>query len=95
MNVFRYGFVIGMSFGVLASMLGDRATYKRGNLRKSWRQFKRSPIMDKKVWDQLRDYNRKDFHPDDSDTNELVERWRTQLFGEQGTLNDKLMGAAA
>jgi hypothetical protein len=51
--------------------------------------------MDKAVWHQLRDYNRKDFHPDDSDTNALVEQWRTELFGEHGTLNDKLMGAAA
>jgi len=76
-------------------MLGDRATYKRGNLRKSWKNFRHSPIVDKKVWDQLRDYNRKGFHPDDSDTNELVEHWRAELFGAQGTLNDKLMGAAA
>jgi predicted metal-dependent hydrolase len=95
MNFFRYGFVLGMSFGVLVSMLGDRATYQRGNLRKSWRNFKQSPIVDKAVWDQLRDYNRKGFHPDDSDTNELVEHWRSELFGDHGTLNDKLMGAAA
>jgi len=44
---------------------------------------------------QLKDYNRPDFHPDDSDTTELVETWRQELFGEQGTLNDKLIGAAA
>jgi hypothetical protein len=35
------------------------------------------------------------FHPDDSDTTELVESWRARLFGEDGSLNDKLMGAAA
>jgi hypothetical protein len=95
MNIFRFGFVVGMSVGVLLSMLGDRATYRRGNLRRSWRRFKASPIMRKTVWDQLRDYNRHDFHPDDSDTNALVDRWRTELFGEHGTLNDKLMGSAA
>jgi predicted metal-dependent hydrolase len=95
MNFFRFGFVLGMSVAVLVSMLGDRATYRRGNLRRSWRRFKASPVMRKEVWDQLRDYNRHDFHPDDSDTNALVEQWRTELFGEQGTLNDKLMGAAA
>jgi predicted metal-dependent hydrolase len=51
--------------------------------------------MQKGVRDQLRDYNRPDFHPDDSDTTALVDRWRIELFGQQGTLNDKLVGAAA
>jgi predicted metal-dependent hydrolase len=95
MNFFRFGFVVGMSLAVIVSMLGDRATYRRGNLRRSWRRFRASPVMRKEVWDQLRDYNRHDFHPDDSDTNALVQQWRTELFGEHGTLNDKLMGAAA
>ena len=40
------------------------------------------------------DYNRPDFHPDDRDTTELVERWRAELFGDAGTLNDKLITAA-
>ena len=95
MNFLRYGFVLGMTFQVIVSMLGDRATYKRGNLRKSWRRFRRSPIMRRELWDQLRDYNRPDFHPEDRDTTELVERWREELFGASGTLNDKLAGSAA
>jgi hypothetical protein len=33
-------------------------------------------------------------HPDDTDTTELVEAWKSKLFGEQAALNDKLMGAA-
>jgi len=84
-----------MSLSVLISMLGDRATYRRGNLRQSWKRFRKSPVAQKAVWDQLRDYNRPDFHPDDSDTNALVEHWRAELFGAQGTLNDKLVGSAA
>jgi hypothetical protein len=95
MNAFRYLFVLGMAGAVIASMLGDRATYRRGNLRGSWRRFKASPVMRKEVWEQLRDYNRPDFHPDDSDTTALVGRWRATLFGDHGTLNDKLMGSAA
>ena len=35
-------------------------------------------------------YFRPGFHPDDRDTTALIEQWRTELFGEQGTLNDKL-----
>ncbi|HVB90608.1 MAG TPA: metal-dependent hydrolase [Acidimicrobiales bacterium] len=94
MNFFRFGFVVGMALAVTVSLLGDRATYSRGTLGQSWRHFKKSPIMQKKTWDQLRDYNRPDFHPDDSNTDDLVNRWRTELFGEHGTLNDKLVSSA-
>jgi predicted metal-dependent hydrolase len=95
MTVLRYGFVVGMAAQVFLSLLGDRATYKPGALRRSWRNFRRSPLLRRELWDQLKDYNRRDFHPDDSDTNELVERWRRELFGAQGTLNAKLATSAA
>src|SRR5580692_11437371 len=95
MNFFRFGFVLGMGLAVVLSLLGDRATDRKGNLRGSWRRLKASPIVDPAIWAQLKDYNRSDFHPDDSDTTELVEAWRARLFGEDGTLNDKLIRAAA
>ncbi|MEQ1785694.1 MAG: metal-dependent hydrolase [Acidimicrobiales bacterium] len=95
MNFLRYGFVIGMAAQILISLLGDRATYRRGNLRQSWRRVRRSPLLSRELWQQLKDYNRADFHPDDSDTNELVEIWRAELFGTEGTLNDKLATSAA
>jgi predicted metal-dependent hydrolase len=90
MNFFRFGFVVGIGLAVVLSLLRDRKTYKRGELRKSWKRVKASPIMDPALWRQLKDYNRPDFHPDDSDTTELVETWKAELFGENGTLNDKL-----
>jgi predicted metal-dependent hydrolase len=95
MNALTVGFIGGMVFQVGISLLFDRATYRRGNLRKSWRRFRRSPIMRRELWQQLRDYNRPDFHPDDRDTTALVEEWRNRLFGSAGTLNDKLASAAA
>jgi hypothetical protein len=95
MNFLRFGFIAGMALQMIVSLLGDRATYRRGNLRRSWRRFRRSPIMQRELWDQLKDYNRPDFHPDDRDTTELVEGWRAELFGAQGTLNDKLATSAA
>jgi len=95
MNLFRYGFVLAMAAQMIVSLLGDRATYRPGNLRRSWRTFRRSPVLSKEIWLRLRDYNRPDFHPDDSDTNELVERWRKELFGEYGTLSDKLITSVA
>jgi uncharacterized protein len=95
MNFFRFGFVFGMALAVVLSLLRDRETYRRGNLRRSWRKLKASPVVDAALWAQLKDYNRPDFHPDDSDTTELVETWSARLFGENGSLNDKLVGAAA
>ena len=95
MTLLRYGFVAGLAVQVVVSLAGDRATYRRGNLRASWRRFRRSPLLRRALWDQLRDYNRPDFHPDDRDTTELVARWRDELFGAQGTLNDKLATAVA
>jgi predicted metal-dependent hydrolase len=95
MNVLVFGFLAGMSLGVLLSLLGDRSAYRRGNLRQSWRRFKVSPVARRQIWDQLRDYNRPDFHPDDNDTDALVDRWRKELFGDDGTLNDMLLNAPA
>jgi len=90
MNALRYGFVVGMAAQVIMSLALDPATYKPGNLRRSWKRFKKSPVMRREVWEQLKDYNRPDFHPDDRDTTHLVEQWRRELFGDAGTLNDKL-----
>ena len=50
------------------------------------------PFMQPELWRQLRDYDRRDFHPNDSDTTELVATWREELFGAEGALNDKLVG---
>jgi predicted metal-dependent hydrolase len=95
MNALTIGFLGGMAFSVFTSLLRDRATYERGVLRASWRKFKASPFVQPAVWHQLRDYNRPDFHPDDRDTSDLVERWRDELFGAEGRLNDKLTGRDA
>ena len=95
MNVLRYGFVLGMIVQVIASMLFDRSTYNPRKLVRSLRTLKNSPIISRELWDQLKDYNRPDFHPDDRDTNGLVREWSEKLFGAEGTLNDKLAGASA
>jgi uncharacterized protein len=95
MNVLRYGFVMGMTVQVVLSLLGDRDAYRPRVLVASWRRFRRSPLVSRAVWEQLRDYNRPDFHPDDRDTTGLVDTWRTELFGEHGSLKDKLVSTAA
>jgi uncharacterized protein len=95
MKFLRYGFILGMTIQVILSMLTDRKTYNPRTVRRSWKKLRRSPIMDRALWDQLKDYERRDFHPDDRDTKGLVEYWRNHLFGSEGTLNDKLVTAAA
>jgi hypothetical protein len=90
MKVIRVGFLLATSLQVVASLLGDPATYERGRLRASWGRFRRSPFVRRELWEQLRAYDRPGFHPDDRDTDELVGRWRDELFGPAGTLNAKL-----
>jgi predicted metal-dependent hydrolase len=95
MKFLRVGFVATVFGQVLVSLAMDRETYKPGVLWKSIKRFRKSPVMSKAVWQQLKDYDRPDFHPDDSDTDALVEHWRAELFGSEGSLNDKLAGAVA
>jgi predicted metal-dependent hydrolase len=94
MNMITAGFVGGMTLQVILSVLTDRNTYRGGNLRRSLRRLRTSPFLTKDVWRQLRDYNRPDFHPDDRNTDDLLAQWRDEMFGDAGTLNDKLKTAA-
>ncbi|MBO9522628.1 MAG: metal-dependent hydrolase [Nocardioidaceae bacterium] len=72
------------------SLLRDRATYKPWVLVPSLLALRHSPFLSRDVWARLRSYHRRGFHPDDWDASALVEHWRTELFGEQGTLADHL-----
>lgn len=95
MKLLRIGFVGAVLSQMLVSLLGDRATYRRGELRRSWARVRRSPLLRREVWQQLRDYDRPGFHPDDRDTDELVTQWRERLFGDDGRLRDRLAAAGA
>lgn len=93
MKALRVGFVVFMTLQMAVSLAGDPASREPGRLRSSWQRFRRTPMFRREVWDQLCDYDRPDFHPDDRDTTELVERWRDELFGEQGSMVHRLAGA--
>jgi uncharacterized protein len=96
MKGIRLGFVIGMTLQVLISVALDRDARRHPiKLWRSWRKLKRSPFLSRETWRTLKEYDDPDFHPDDRDTDELVTRWRAELFGDAGTLNDKLATRAA
>ena len=79
---------------VLASLLGTVITDRRARnplrLARSLLNLRNSPFARRKIAVRLLEYNRPFFHPDDRDTEQLVERWRDRLFGENGTLNGSL-----
>lgn len=72
------------------SLLRDRATYNPVTLLRSLAALRHSPFLSRDVFRRLRSYNRRGFHPDDWDATELVERWRAELFGDEGALVDHL-----
>jgi predicted metal-dependent hydrolase len=93
MKALRIGFVVGMSIQLSISLLGDPATREPGRLRASWQHFRHTPMFRREIWDQLCEYDEPGFHPDDRDTNALVERWREELFGRDGSMVQRLASA--
>jgi predicted metal-dependent hydrolase len=86
----RWSLAVAAVVFVVVGLLGDPATYRPGNLRRSWRQFMAWPLLRREVWQRFTAYDRTGFHPDDHDTTDLVEMWRTNLFGTAGTLTPLL-----
>ena len=95
MDAVTVGFLGGVGLGVGASLLTDRDAYRPRRLVGSLRRLLRSPVVRREVWRDLRAYNRPGFHPDQRDASALVERWRRELFGPEGTLNARRLTAPA
>ncbi|MDT4917599.1 MAG: uncharacterized protein QOI15_2169 [Pseudonocardiales bacterium] len=90
MRFTTFAFLLAVLGHTTLSLLGDRATYNPRRLARSIAELRHSPFLSRTVIRRVRDYNRVGFHPDDHDATELLERWRVELFGEQGTLADHL-----
>ena len=95
MKFLRFGFIGGLVLQIGLSLLTDRATYNPLRLIRSLRKVMSSELVSPEMWRRLKEYDRPDFHPEDRNTDELIRYWRDELFGDQGTLNDKLAGTAA
>jgi predicted metal-dependent hydrolase len=95
MKFLRPGFVVFSLVNMFLGALGDKGARSPRKLRQSWKSLKRSPLLDKEMWAQLKDYDRPDFHPNDRDTRALEAEWRERLFGTEGELNAQLVSSKA
>ena len=59
-------------------------------LLRSLRRLRRSPFTSLRAVRRLFTYHRRDFHPNDCDSSELISTWRAKLFGPEGALTDVL-----
>lgn len=78
-------------FGSLAvSLLRDPIARQQPlRLFREFRRLLRGPMLRGIIADLVQ-YTRRDFHPDDIDTTELLHQWRSQLFGDTGELTQYL-----
>ena len=77
MMAVHIGFLLGMTSAVMLSVALDPQARKPRTLLRSLRRLRHHPFFSRRVVERLRDYNRRDFHPDDHDTDELMHRWRS------------------
>ncbi|WP_405489998.1 metal-dependent hydrolase [Nocardia sp. NBC_00511] len=93
----RIGVMAGMyvltlpvvSLGVFASILSDPRSWRPLKVARQSIRLARGPIV-KGLLAEMRPYMRPGFHPDDIDTETLLEQWRRELFGADGELLDRL-----
>jgi predicted metal-dependent hydrolase len=95
MHATTVGFLFAVVGETAISLVRDRDTWRKGRLRASLRRLPQSPWLTREVRRHIRDYHRRDFHPDDRDTTELIARWRAELFGAEGSLVERMQGAPA
>jgi predicted metal-dependent hydrolase len=94
MNVTTAAFLATVVGFTTLSLALDPATYRRpGRVLRALRDLRHSPWLTSEIVARIRDYNRRDFHPDDHDATELLERWRAELFGPGGPLADRVKTA--
>jgi predicted metal-dependent hydrolase len=95
MNATTLGFLGGIGLAVLLSMLTDPTTYRHpARAVRSFLALRRSPWLKTEILRRLRDYNRRDFHPDDHDNAALTAEWREHLFGAEGSMTELVRSGA-
>lgn len=90
MCISSFSFIGVVALRTTLSMLTDRAAYHPVRLFKSVAALRHSPFLTRDVMRRLRAYMRIGFHPSDIDNTALIDEWTARLFGEQGSLRDRL-----
>lgn len=93
MWVIHLTFVLETLVWTMVSLAKDATAWRHPLrvVRGVWR-LRRSPFTSRRAVRQLFEYHRRDFHPNDRDTRQLIADWRDKLFGPGGTLTDVLAG---
>jgi predicted metal-dependent hydrolase len=86
MRAVRFAFISRVTLYTLLSLAGDRSSYNPVRLARSLAALRRSPFLAPEMRRAIKAYDQVGFHPDDSDTEALLARWTTELFGEEGRL---------
>lgn len=95
MKSIRLGFMLFLLQWVPYSVLryGDGVGIK--GLVRSFRQKRVQILLNRRMWNALREYDRPGFHPNDRNTAHLVGEWRERLFGDDGDIVELLPSRAA
>lgn len=93
MRMMTIGFVGGATILTLLSLALDGHSWRHPIVTaKSLAKVRHSPWLSKTIRRKIGDYQRPDFHPDDHESDHLLAHWRQELFGDEGTLTDRLAG---
>jgi hypothetical protein len=95
MDVVTVLFLLAVVDSTRRSMRRDPSARDRAARRESLGRARRGPWLSARVRARIRDYNRRDFHPDDHETDQMLDEWRASLFGPAGTLAGRLGDQAA
>jgi predicted metal-dependent hydrolase len=79
---------------IASCVLTDRSARNPLRFAASLLNLRNSPFARKAILLRIAEYHRPGFHPDDRDTEQLVARWRAELFGDEGALRDRLARSA-
>jgi len=96
MHASTIGFLGAVVLGTAASLLLDWRTYRHPvRTARSIGALRRSIFLRKTTVERIYDYHRRDFHPDDHQSDHLLAHWRDELFGAEGPLADRVKAGAA
>ncbi|WCO66806.1 metal-dependent hydrolase [Iamia majanohamensis] len=95
MHVMNVLFAVEVALATAESTLRDRDAWRHPVVTlRSVGALARSPFLSRRLVRRVADYLDQGFHPDDADTEEMIARWRRELFGADGRLVDTAAGAA-